>query len=259
MSPRTPLLAGATVFLVLGALGASNKPPAGAGPIDRRLRLELTGPSTVAPGQLTVSPRRCIGRWANSRRVAHEGKPQHHPPPAISARMKGVAVKAMPLRNDSGRLRLWVGPRLCLLQSVRPPWLPMNRPPAMRCWSGTQIFIDTLIATNTPNSSSQRLGAILHTAIFDAYNGIDTALHADASFTSRCASCAASRRAAVIAAAHTALLGLFPSQQSVARCRAMRARWQRLTGLVRVAASSRRTPPALVCERRIRARHRLGR
>jgi hypothetical protein len=36
-----------------------------------------------------------------------------------------------------------------------------------------QIFIDTLIATNTANSSSQRLGAILHTAIFDAYNGID--------------------------------------------------------------------------------------
>src|SRR4026207_1723611 len=35
-----------------------------------------------------------------------------------------------------------------------------------------QIFIDTLIATNTPNSSSQRLGAIVHTAIFDAYNGI---------------------------------------------------------------------------------------
>ena len=36
-----------------------------------------------------------------------------------------------------------------------------------------QIFIDTLIATNTPNSSSQRLGAIVHTAIFDAYNGIE--------------------------------------------------------------------------------------
>ena len=31
-----------------------------------------------------------------------------------------------------------------------------------------QIFIDTLIATNTANSSSQRLGAIVHTAIFDA-------------------------------------------------------------------------------------------
>jgi len=36
-----------------------------------------------------------------------------------------------------------------------------------------QIFIDTLIATNTANSASQRLGAIVHTAIFDAYNGIE--------------------------------------------------------------------------------------
>src|SRR6185369_160149 len=36
-----------------------------------------------------------------------------------------------------------------------------------------QIFIDTLIATNTANSSSQRLGAIVHTAIFDAYNGVE--------------------------------------------------------------------------------------
>src|SRR6476659_8187292 len=35
-----------------------------------------------------------------------------------------------------------------------------------------QIFIDTLIATNTANSSSQRLGAIVHTSIFDAFNGI---------------------------------------------------------------------------------------
>ena len=36
-----------------------------------------------------------------------------------------------------------------------------------------QVFIDTLIATGTPNSSSQRLGAIVHTAIFDAFNGIE--------------------------------------------------------------------------------------
>ena len=36
-----------------------------------------------------------------------------------------------------------------------------------------QIFVETLIATNTANSSSQRLGAIVHTAIFDAYNGIE--------------------------------------------------------------------------------------
>jgi len=72
-----------------------------------------------------------------------------------------------------------------------------------------QIFIDTLIATNTPNSSSQRLGAIVHTAIFDAYNGIErryTPIYVHSN-----APRGASRRAAVIAAAYTALVGLFPS------------------------------------------------
>ena len=59
------------------------------------------------------------------------------------------------------------------------------------------------------NSSSQRLGAIFHTAIFDAYNGIErryTPIRVDSS-----APRGASRRAAVIAAAYTALVGLFPS------------------------------------------------
>ena len=41
-----------------------------------------------------------------------------------------------------------------------------ERPNQVLEWN--QIFIDTLIATNTPNSSSQRLGAIVHTSIFDA-------------------------------------------------------------------------------------------
>ena len=75
-----------------------------------------------------------------------------------------------------------------------------------------QIFIETLIATNTPNSSSQRLGAIVHTAIFDAYNGIERRytpifVHDEAPH-------GASRRAAVIAAAYTALVGLFPARQA---------------------------------------------
>ena len=75
-----------------------------------------------------------------------------------------------------------------------------------------QIFIDTLIATNTANSSSQRLGAIVHTAIFDAYNGIKRRytpifVHDEAPH-------GASRRAAVIAAGYTALVGLFPSRQA---------------------------------------------
>jgi hypothetical protein len=74
-----------------------------------------------------------------------------------------------------------------------------------------QVFIDTLIATNTPNSSSQRLGAIVHTAVFDAYNGIErryTPLFVDDE-----APAGASRRAAVVAAAYTALVGLFPSRK----------------------------------------------
>ncbi len=75
-----------------------------------------------------------------------------------------------------------------------------------------QIFIKTLIATKTANSASQRLGAIVHTAIFDAYNGIEQRyrpifVHDEAPHR-------ASRRAAVIAAAYTALVGLFPLQQA---------------------------------------------
>ena len=80
-----------------------------------------------------------------------------------------------------------------------------------------QIFIETLIATNTPNSSSQRLGAIVHTAIFDAYNGIKRRYtpifvqNVDENGRSLVPR-GASRRAAVIAAAYTALVGLFPSR-----------------------------------------------
>jgi len=75
-----------------------------------------------------------------------------------------------------------------------------------------QIFIDTLIATNTPNSSSQRLGAIVHTAIFDAYNGIERRFVPI--LVDSVAPPGASRRAAVIAAAYTALVSLFPSRQA---------------------------------------------
>ena len=74
-----------------------------------------------------------------------------------------------------------------------------------------QVFIDTLIATSTPNSSSQRLGAIVHTAMFDAYNGIDQRY--TPIFVRTTAPNGASRGAAVVAAAYTALVGLFPSQQ----------------------------------------------
>jgi hypothetical protein len=74
-----------------------------------------------------------------------------------------------------------------------------------------QILIDTLIATNTANSSSQRLGAIVHTAIFDAYNGIEQRY--TPVFVRGRGPHGASRRAAVIAAGHAALVGLFPTRQ----------------------------------------------
>ena len=75
-----------------------------------------------------------------------------------------------------------------------------------------QIFVDTLITTNTANALSQRLGAIVHTAIFDAFNGIEQRY--TPIFVQTKAPDGSSRRAAVIAAAHTALVGLFPSQQA---------------------------------------------
>jgi hypothetical protein len=81
-----------------------------------------------------------------------------------------------------------------------------------------QILIETLIATSTPNSSSQRLGAIVHTAIFDAYNGIERRYtpifvqNLDGN-GERLVPPGASRRAAVIAAAYTALVALFPVRE----------------------------------------------
>ena len=102
-----------------------------------------------------------------------------------------------------------------------------------------QIFIDTLIATNTANSSSQRLGAIVHTAIFDAYNGIEQRY--TPIFVHDSAPDGASRRAAVIAAAHTALVGLFPSQQAGAR--------RQLCGFARGAERRLRRPRPIAARR----------
>ena len=80
-----------------------------------------------------------------------------------------------------------------------------------------EILVETLVATNTANSSSQRLGAIVHTAVFDAYNGIErryTPLFVQnvGADGKSLAPHGASRRAAVIAAAYTALVGLFPAR-----------------------------------------------
>ena len=90
-----------------------------------------------------------------------------------------------------------------------------QRPNQVLEWN--QVFIETLIASNTPNSSSQRLGAIVHTAIFDAYNGITRRYtpifvqNVDDSGKSVVPD-GASRRAAIIAAAYTSLVGLFPAR-----------------------------------------------
>jgi membrane-associated phospholipid phosphatase len=73
-----------------------------------------------------------------------------------------------------------------------------------------QIFIDTLIATNTPNSSSPRLGAIVHGAMFDAHTGI--ARRHEPIVVHTGGPRGASSPAAVVAAAYTAMAALFPSE-----------------------------------------------
>jgi hypothetical protein len=99
-----------------------------------------------------------------------------------------------------------LGPALCVTAQESPE---LSRVNYVLEWN--QIFYETLIAERTANSSSQRLGAIVHTAIFDAYNGIDrryTPIFIQGPAPNR-----ASRGAAVIAAAYTALAGLFPLQK----------------------------------------------
>ena len=75
-----------------------------------------------------------------------------------------------------------------------------------------QIFIDTLIATNTANSSQSAPRGDRSHGDLRCVQRHRTALH-PVFFHNR-APDGASRRAAVIAAAHTALVGLFPSRQA---------------------------------------------
>src|SRR6185436_1567847 len=85
-------------------------------------------------------------------------------------------------------------------------------PRASEALEWNQTFVDMLITTNAVNAASPRLGAIVHTAMFDAYNGIERRY--TPIFVHDQAPHGASRRAAIVAAAHTALVGLFPSQQA---------------------------------------------
>jgi hypothetical protein len=124
--------------------------------------------------------------------------------------MKGVAVKGISFRKTGAAF-------LCGLALIISVPVGSSTVTADESASGNQvldwnqIFLDTLIATNTANSSSQRLGAIVHTAIFDALNGIERRY--TPIFVHSRAPHDASRHAAVVAAAYTALVGLFPSQQ----------------------------------------------
>ena len=107
-------------------------------------------------------------------------------------------------------LTLGVLPNASLESARNPSFAIEDNPDQVLEWN--QIFIDTLIATSTANSSSQRLGAIVHTAIFDAYNGIERRY--TPVFVQAEAPNGASRRAAVVAAAYVTLVGLFPARQA---------------------------------------------
>lgn len=75
-----------------------------------------------------------------------------------------------------------------------------------------QILIETLVQGNAVNAASPRLSAIVHTAVFDAYNGIERRY--TPIYVREAAPRGASRRAAVIAAAYTTLHALFQSRQA---------------------------------------------
>jgi hypothetical protein len=88
-----------------------------------------------------------------------------------------------------------------------------RRPSPSEVLDWNQTFVEMLITTSAVNASSPRLGAIVHTAIFDAYNGIERRY--TPVFVRDRAPRGASRRAAAVAAAYTALSALFPTQQAV--------------------------------------------
>jgi len=75
-----------------------------------------------------------------------------------------------------------------------------------------RIMMATFATAAVPPPAAIRLGAIVQASVFDAVNGIDpqyTAIH-----VAPAGPADGSRKAAAAAAAHTALVSLFPSQQS---------------------------------------------
>ena len=101
----------------------------------------------------------------------------------------------MTRHRDTVKFRGMVVFALCILAGAagRAETRSHENPDQVLEWN--QILVDTLVATNTPNSSSPRLGAIVHTAIFDAYNGIERRY--SPIFVQEQAPRGASRRAAV--------------------------------------------------------------
>ena len=75
-----------------------------------------------------------------------------------------------------------------------------------------QIFVDTLIATNTANAASSRLGSIVAIAMYDAGNGINQTN--TPIFYTTPGDPTANYRAAVISAAYTSLVALFPTRKT---------------------------------------------
>ena len=118
---------------------------------------------------------------------------------------------------------LIVGIALLIPSTAKTATESKNSVPVNQVLEWNQVFVDTLVATNTANSSSQRLGAIVHTAIFDAYNGIERRY--TPIFVTSTAPHGSSRRAAVIAAAYSAIVGVFPSLSPLQR-EALDARYE---------------------------------
>ena len=125
--------------------------------------------------------------------------------------------------NQARGAILIVGIALLIPSTAKTATESKNSVPANQVLEWNQVFVDTLVATNTANSSSQRLGAIVHTAIFDAYNGIERRY--TPIFVTSTAPYGSSRRAAVIAAAYSAIAGVFPSLSPLQR-EALDARYE---------------------------------
>ena len=74
-----------------------------------------------------------------------------------------------------------------------------------------EVLLDAIISSTLGNPPSIRVGAIVHTAMFDAHNGVErryTSIHEEER-----APRGASRRAAVVGAAYRTLVTLYPAQK----------------------------------------------